>query len=233
MHGKKVDFCFAVVYCRPDTKACKGWLFSGARSGYLQAHPPVDPLWRVSMQSSMQTCSGPLPKPVLSLNSFCNVKQLARLYAVMTQPFLRGFRASTFLSGGSRLLRLTSACPRRYLRSAGLSALQARVGVRSFASRKTKKTPKAEIRNETQNNEAPSTPAVQLRDYQRECIESVVSAFKNGHKRVGISLATGGGKTVSWLSSAGLCNATYQATRSFSHNSSSMSNRPARMQLRP
>ncbi|PSR79302.1 P-loop containing nucleoside triphosphate hydrolase protein [Coniella lustricola] len=37
---------------------------------------------------------------------------------------------------------------------------------------------------------------VQLREYQKECIESVVSALSNGHKRVGISLATGGGKTV-------------------------------------
>ncbi|KAF3767657.1 P-loop containing nucleoside triphosphate hydrolase protein [Cryphonectria parasitica EP155] len=41
-----------------------------------------------------------------------------------------------------------------------------------------------------------SLQPVQLRDYQRECIQSVVSALKNGHKRVGISLATGGGKTV-------------------------------------
>lgn len=39
-------------------------------------------------------------------------------------------------------------------------------------------------------------PPVQLRDYQLECIQSVVSALENGHKRVGISLATGGGKTV-------------------------------------
>lgn len=37
---------------------------------------------------------------------------------------------------------------------------------------------------------------VQLRSYQKECIQSVVSALNNGHKRVGISLATGGGKTV-------------------------------------
>lgn len=42
---------------------------------------------------------------------------------------------------------------------------------------------------------------MQLRDYQLECIQSVVSAFENGHKRVGISLATGGGKTVSRWSS--------------------------------
>lgn len=35
-----------------------------------------------------------------------------------------------------------------------------------------------------------------LREYQLECIQSVVTAFEKGHKRVGVSLATGGGKTV-------------------------------------
>ncbi|UNI21784.1 Putative ATP-dependent helicase IRC3 [Purpureocillium takamizusanense] len=35
-----------------------------------------------------------------------------------------------------------------------------------------------------------------LRDYQQECIRSVLQSLKRGHKRVGISLATGSGKTV-------------------------------------
>ncbi|OAQ86843.1 DEAD/DEAH box helicase [Purpureocillium lilacinum] len=35
-----------------------------------------------------------------------------------------------------------------------------------------------------------------LRDYQQECIKSVLLSLKRGHKRVGISLATGSGKTV-------------------------------------
>ncbi|ODA76316.1 hypothetical protein RJ55_08161 [Drechmeria coniospora] len=35
-----------------------------------------------------------------------------------------------------------------------------------------------------------------LRDYQQECIKSVLSSLKRGHKRIGISLATGSGKTV-------------------------------------
>ncbi|KAG6035590.1 hypothetical protein E4U40_002146 [Claviceps sp. LM458 group G5] len=35
-----------------------------------------------------------------------------------------------------------------------------------------------------------------LRDYQLECIQSVLSALEQGQKRVGISLATGSGKTV-------------------------------------
>ncbi|ORY63099.1 P-loop containing nucleoside triphosphate hydrolase protein [Pseudomassariella vexata] len=37
---------------------------------------------------------------------------------------------------------------------------------------------------------------VRLRDYQEECIQSVLSSIQNGHKRLGISLATGSGKTV-------------------------------------
>ncbi|KAK5072956.1 putative ATP-dependent helicase IRC3 [Lithohypha guttulata] len=46
------------------------------------------------------------------------------------------------------------------------------------------------------------TPAVayeeklRLREYQEECIQSVLSYLKNGHKRLGVSLATGSGKTV-------------------------------------
>ncbi|KAK2606080.1 putative ATP-dependent helicase IRC3 [Conoideocrella luteorostrata] len=35
-----------------------------------------------------------------------------------------------------------------------------------------------------------------LRDYQQDCIKSVLLSLKRGHKRVGISLATGSGKTV-------------------------------------
>ena len=38
---------------------------------------------------------------------------------------------------------------------------------------------------------------VQLREYQEECIQSVLSYLRKGHKRLGISLATGSGKTVS------------------------------------
>jgi superfamily II DNA or RNA helicase len=37
---------------------------------------------------------------------------------------------------------------------------------------------------------------LRLRDYQEECIKSVLSYLKNGHKRLGVSLATGSGKTV-------------------------------------
>ncbi|KAI1623481.1 DEAD/DEAH box helicase [Exophiala viscosa] len=38
--------------------------------------------------------------------------------------------------------------------------------------------------------------AIRLREYQEECIQSVLSYLRKGHKRLGISLATGSGKTV-------------------------------------
>ncbi|KAK5045986.1 hypothetical protein LTR84_008772 [Exophiala bonariae] len=38
--------------------------------------------------------------------------------------------------------------------------------------------------------------AIKLRNYQEECIQSVLSALGQGQKRLGISLATGSGKTV-------------------------------------
>ncbi|KAI1133780.1 P-loop containing nucleoside triphosphate hydrolase protein [Nemania abortiva] len=37
---------------------------------------------------------------------------------------------------------------------------------------------------------------VRLREYQEECIQSVLLSLQQGHKRIGISLATGAGKTV-------------------------------------
>jgi hypothetical protein len=37
---------------------------------------------------------------------------------------------------------------------------------------------------------------IRLRDYQEECIQSVLSSLAEGHNRLGISLATGSGKTV-------------------------------------
>ncbi|KAI0150424.1 P-loop containing nucleoside triphosphate hydrolase protein [Xylariaceae sp. FL1272] len=43
---------------------------------------------------------------------------------------------------------------------------------------------------------AQSTQPMQLREYQEECIQSVLSSVKQGDKRLGISLATGAGKTV-------------------------------------
>lgn len=42
-----------------------------------------------------------------------------------------------------------------------------------------------------------SKAAIRLRGYQEECIQSVLSYLANGHRRLGVSLATGSGKTVS------------------------------------
>jgi superfamily II DNA or RNA helicase len=42
-----------------------------------------------------------------------------------------------------------------------------------------------------------SKAQIRLRDYQEECIKSVLSYLDKGHKRLGVSLATGSGKTVS------------------------------------
>ncbi|KAI1075613.1 P-loop containing nucleoside triphosphate hydrolase protein [Whalleya microplaca] len=43
---------------------------------------------------------------------------------------------------------------------------------------------------------SPSFQQVRLRDYQEECIQSVLKSLENGHKRLGVSLATGAGKTI-------------------------------------
>ncbi|KKK16286.1 hypothetical protein AOCH_001386 [Aspergillus ochraceoroseus] len=40
------------------------------------------------------------------------------------------------------------------------------------------------------------SPTIKLRDYQEECIRSVLDHVRDGHKRLGVSLATGSGKTV-------------------------------------
>jgi len=40
---------------------------------------------------------------------------------------------------------------------------------------------------------------IRLRDYQEECIQSVLFHLDKGHRRLGISLATGSGKTVGFL----------------------------------
>lgn len=53
--------------------------------------------------------------------------------------------------------------------------------------------------------EAASTPAIRLRQYQEECIQSVLSSLEQGHKRLGISLATGSGKTVGSIQSLPSC----------------------------
>lgn len=146
--------------------------------------------------------------------SFFNVTQHARLDAVMLQPLLRGLRVSIYLSGGSRPRSLILS-----LRGPGPFA----PCLRSFASQ-----------TQTEKATPSSPPPVQLRNYQLECIQSVVNAFKDGHKRVGISLATGGGKTVSLHPHRTvLYIATDLDARSSLHNSFNMLNRLRKVQLRP
>ena len=91
---------------------------------------------------------------------------------IMLRPVLRGLTASTTL--------FTIPRPRRVFRSAPQAILR---GPRILPG----------------CSRYYATQQLQLRDYQLECIQSVVSALNNGHKRVGISLATGGGKTVGVL----------------------------------
>ncbi|KAK5628364.1 hypothetical protein RRF57_004079 [Xylaria bambusicola] len=79
----------------------------------------------------------------------------------------------------SRLLSrwVLTARPSTILRPAGLSQ------TRLFAS-------------PTRGSQQLPFQPVRLREYQEECIQSVLSSLQSGHKRVGISLATGAGKTV-------------------------------------
>lgn len=48
----------------------------------------------------------------------------------------------------------------------------------------------------TVHSVAPERPRIKLRTYQEECIEAVLKHLELGQKRLGISLATGSGKTV-------------------------------------
>lgn len=117
-----------------------------------------------------------------------NVRPLTRLNNVMLQPALRSLRACTKSFAGSGPRRIAFSLQNPVFRGPEPSYACTR---RAYATKRAKKVQPVE---EAQ----PVLPVqqVKLRDYQLECIQSVVSAIKNGHKRLGISLATGGGKTV-------------------------------------
>lgn len=52
----------------------------------------------------------------------------------------------------------------------------------------------------TVSNIATTPLKIQLRKYQEECIQAVLAHLDEGYKRLGVSLATGSGKTVSIIS---------------------------------
>ena len=54
-----------------------------------------------------------------------------------------------------------------------------------------------EVVKQVQQPEQPPKIGIRLRQYQEECIQSVLDHLEKGQKRLGISLATGSGKTVS------------------------------------
>ena len=85
--------------------------------------------------------------------------------------------------------------------SSSTTVLAAAKGVKTKAVKsKTTKTRTKSVKSKDVKDEVKppfsSSAPLQLRDYQEECIQSVLSSIENGHKRLGISLATGAGKTV-------------------------------------
>ena len=79
-----------------------------------------------------------------------------------------------------------------------------------------------------------SQSSIVLRDYQEECIQSVLKYLGEGHRRLGISLATGAGKTVSSnVSCLSMCHTDLSMSRSFSHNLSTESHHATRKRRRP
>ncbi|KAL8711011.1 MAG: hypothetical protein Q9225_007188 [Loekoesia sp. 1 TL-2023] len=66
----------------------------------------------------------------------------------------------------------------------------------SFTRGLTFRTPQSLIYRASSSSSQAASPTIRLRDYQEECIQSVLSYLARGHSRLGISLATGSGKTV-------------------------------------
>lgn len=105
----------------------------------------------------------------------------------MRQPLSRGLKAVSYPFWGSSPQRRAWTGGRNFFRGHALPAL----GPRGYRKKATAAA------QPTQGVQPPVKPEqVTLRKYQLECIQAVVHSFKNGHKRVGVSLATGGGKTV-------------------------------------
>ncbi|KAK8011308.1 P-loop containing nucleoside triphosphate hydrolase protein [Apiospora arundinis] len=94
-----------------------------------------------------------------------------------------------------RLTRLPWPAVVPLLRSSGKASSLRALPFRPYSTSK-KVTSKKVSKTPLQSPPQPQPQPVQLRDYQEECIQSVLSSLQHGHKRLGISLATGAGKTV-------------------------------------
>lgn len=133
----------------------------------LLPHVEMLPQWRESKTEPLQ---------------FHDLTSTARLSTAMRPPPLRGLNAVPCTLWGSSPQRSALAIASRFSRGPGPPL----VGLRGYRKKAV-----------VQQVQPPVKPEeVKLRKYQLECIQAVVESFKQGHKRVGVSLATGGGKTV-------------------------------------
>ena len=90
-------------------------------------------------------------------------------------------------------LTVPRAAPRPGLRRIASSA---RLFLSQQSSEQSSETPSQTPSQPSTETPSQPSPGLTLRNYQEECIQSVLSSLEKGHKRLGVSLATGSGKTV-------------------------------------
>jgi superfamily II DNA or RNA helicase len=90
-----------------------------------------------------------------------------------------------------RLLRATKLNPAAFTGARGFSSSSSLYTLKTL---KQVQSPGPEYSPE--DNLAPKSEEIRLRLYQESCIQSVLDNLKEGRKRLGVSLATGSGKTV-------------------------------------
>lgn len=93
---------------------------------------------------------------------------------------------------------LRARVPPRVSRALTVPRAALRPGLRRIASSAKLLSEHGSDQSSEQSSDTPSQPSrgLTLRNYQEECIQSVLSSLEKGHKRLGVSLATGSGKTV-------------------------------------